>query len=81
MSHTHLGMISGSRRLNYIVERMRLANERMLNAASPAERIRAGRWVVAWALGAGVAPPSYLRLRTRCEVRLPDTMVLPGRIL
>ncbi|TFW16456.1 hypothetical protein [Duganella callida] len=37
----------------YAIKRMNAAAQRLLRAESMAEEIRAGRWVLAWALAAG----------------------------
>lgn len=53
------------RKIRYVSKRMKIANERMLSGTTIRERIRAGRWVVAWALAAGALAPPYLAMRSR----------------
>jgi len=52
-----------SSRKSYAVKRMNLAAQRLLQAETPAEEIRAGQWVLAWAVAAG-ARPSARALRS-----------------
>ena len=47
----------------YAVKRMNIAAERLLRAETTAEEIRAGHWVLAWAVAAG-ARPSARALRS-----------------
>jgi hypothetical protein len=45
-----------SKRKSYAVQRMNIAAQRLLRAQSTAEEIRAGLWVLAWAVAAGARP-------------------------
>ncbi|WP_332854639.1 hypothetical protein [Duganella sp. S19_KUP01_CR8] len=47
---------SASDRKAYAVKRMNIAAQRLLHAESAAEEIRAGHWVLAWAVAAGARP-------------------------
>jgi hypothetical protein len=47
----------------YAIHRMALAAERMLLAPTPEAEIRAGLWVVAWAVAAGAKSPPRLQKR------------------
>ncbi|NYE62372.1 hypothetical protein FHW58_003587 [Duganella sp. 1224] len=38
----------------YAIDRMRRAAQRLLQAGTMADEIRAGQWVLAWAIAAGV---------------------------
>ncbi|NGZ87665.1 hypothetical protein [Duganella aceris] len=59
-----LSPVSGhSHRKSYAVKRMNLAAQRLLQAETPADEIRAGQWVLAWAVAAG-ARPSARALRS-----------------
>jgi hypothetical protein len=40
----------------YAVQRMNAAAQRLLHAETVAEEIRAGQWVLAWAITAGARP-------------------------
>lgn len=51
--------------VGYIIERMERANERLLTAQTPDQRIRAAQWVVAWSIAAGADAPDYMKLRKR----------------
>lgn len=53
-------------RQTYAVERMNAAAQRMLCAATGADEIQAGYWVLAWAVAAG-ARPSNRALRAAEE--------------
>ena len=47
---------AGGDRKTYAVRRMNLAAQRLLHAETPGEEIRAGHWVLAWAVAAGARP-------------------------
>jgi hypothetical protein len=47
-----------SDRKAYAVKRMNDAAQRLLHAETVAEEIRAGHWVLAWAVAAGARPSS-----------------------
>ncbi|MQA37763.1 hypothetical protein [Rugamonas aquatica] len=40
----------------YAVKRMNIAAQRLLHAETPSDEIRAGHWVLAWAVAAGARP-------------------------
>ncbi len=42
----------------YAIDRMRQAAQRLLQAHTVADEIRAGQWVLAWAVAAGARPSS-----------------------
>ncbi|SHN38908.1 hypothetical protein SAMN05192549_109213 [Duganella sacchari] len=42
----------------YAVQRMNAAAQRMLHADTIAEEIKAGHWILAWAVAAGARPSS-----------------------
>jgi hypothetical protein len=44
----------------YAVQRMNAAAQRLLHARTVAEEIRAGQWVLAWAVTAGARPSPRL---------------------
>jgi hypothetical protein len=64
--------VSGySSRKSYAVKRMNLAAQRLLRAETPADEIRAGHWVLAWAVAAGARPSARaLRSAEDCMISL-----------
>ncbi|OEZ60875.1 hypothetical protein [Duganella sp. HH105] len=46
----------GGDRKTYAVRRMNIAAQRLLHAETAGEEIRAGQWVLAWAVAAGARP-------------------------
>ncbi|MYN42583.1 hypothetical protein GTP55_24895 [Duganella sp. FT109W] len=44
----------------YAIDRMSLAAQRLLAASTMADEIRAGQWVLAWAVAAGARPSARL---------------------
>jgi hypothetical protein len=48
--------IAHAKRKSYAVKRMNIAAGRLLQAETTADEIRAGHWVLAWAVAAGARP-------------------------
>ena len=66
MKQLHAGEPGAARDwTDYATGRMLTANIRLLEANTPAQRIRAAQWVVAWAMAAGADAPRDVKLRTR----------------
>ena len=54
----------------YAIDRMSQAAQRLLKASSMADEIRAGQWVLAWAVAAGVRPAARLTATLRSMASL-----------
>lgn len=64
---------AASDRKAYAVKRMNIAAQRLLHAGSPSEEIRAGHWVLAWAVAAGARPSARaLREAESCVASLVE---------